>query len=307
MEELTFILILAGISVILLVAMFTYYKHHKNINDEIQGFNNHTDDIDDVLLNSSGRSDFSNSERKLEDSELPDSFTASREDKIDLDFKSEMRAKPTHDKEEKVNNAEEGNERELVDGVYINTKRVIKDNKRLPLTKNKHSPIKRISQQIKVVYDPLPEGIEDLIIFHTILAKGDDFSGEKLYKALDNAGLSYGEMNVFHYPGDEKLNTFALFSVANLVEPGSFNLDEAQSLKTPGVSLFLRLPTSIGNYHAYEKFLRVANMITTELGGALCDETRSSLTQQTIRHKKELIKKLNFELVKAQKLAEINR
>ena len=323
MDELTFILILAGISVVLLVAMFTYYKHHKTINDEIQGFNNHVDDIDDVLLNETGRSNFSHSDHKLKDSELPESFTASRNEKfdIDLDFKSD-KIEHIHDKKDTEEETKadthdlsqnipiettEDSERELVDGVYINSKRVIKTNQTPPLNQNKNAPIKKTSQQIKVVYDPLPEDVEDLIIFHTILAKETLFSGEKLYKVLENAGLSYGEMNVFHYPGDEKPDTFALFSVANIVEPGTFDLDEAQSLKTPGISLFLRLPTSIGNFHAYEKFLRVANVIATELEGELCDETRSKLTQQAIGHKKELIKKLNFELAKAQKLAEMNR
>jgi len=305
MDELTFILILAGIGVILLVAMFTYYKHHKKLDDEIQGFNNHTNDIDDVLLNDTGRSGFANSGHKLDDSELPDSFTASKDEKFDLDLDLELKSgqiEKTHNKE-----IEEECERELVDGVYINSKKVIKTNQRVPTYKRKHTPIKKISQNIKVVYDPLPEGVEDLIIFHTILAKNTLFSGKKLYKALANAGLSYGEMNVFHYPGDEKRDTFALFSVANIVEPGTFDLDKAQSLKSPGISLFLRLPTSIGNFHAYEKLLRVANVIAMELGGELCDESRSKLTRQAIGHKKELIKKLNFELTKAQKLADMNR
>ena len=366
MDKLTFLLIIAGIGVVLLVAMFTYYKHHKKINDEIESFNNHAHDIDDVLLKDHG-------DQTVDDTELPGSFSASRNDNFDIEQVNLSNDSVAHnsalDKED---------ERELVDGVYINTKRVISQNNTNTTpsfktqtdtfaahknqvsavhneqTENTASPTKdstvnqestveakpepeqkitepsaettsretitqtieqpepaavsepkQPQQIIKIMPVSLPEGVEDLIISHSILAKDKYFSGTELYRALESAGLQFGEMNIYHYPGDNNPNTYALFSVANIVEPGTFDPDPAAAEKfsTPGISLFMRLPAKTDNYQAYEKLLEIARRLADELEGELCDETRSQLTRQAISYKKEQIRKLNFEIAKAERLA----
>ncbi len=398
MDELTFLLILAGVGVVLLVAMFTYYKHHKKINNEISGFSQHVNAIDDVLLDE-------NSSNGLIDRDLPSSFTASRNENFYVDdinlgqesFVNKQSQEPQSKepvtasqpvKTANTNNTSANNtstnnldtpsdgKRELVDGVYINTKRVISsriddyqskiykdsDTSSLQQAKpiNSFAPIKkeqeaespltdeglfaevsqsdntqeserppsvvkatqapqeklvskrkkmdvpkttRASQKISVVYDPMPDGVDKLIISHTILSKSKPFSGVQLFQALESAGLVYGEMKIYHYPCDESPESFALFSIANVVEPGTFDPQNPDALKTPGISMFMRLPTRMDNYEAYKKFIHVAQMIAAELDGELCDETRSQLTQQAISYKKEQIRKLNFAMVKAEKLS----
>lgn len=135
------------------------------------------------------------------------------------------------------------------------------------------------------------------------MAKGEHFKGQQLFETLHKAGLIYGEMNIFHYPGDDNADTFALFSLANIVEPGTFDLQDAENFSTPGISLFMRLPSRVDNNEAYDKFVHVAQIIAADLNGELCDETRSQLTQQIITYKKEQIKKLDFDIMKAEKLA----
>ncbi|WP_198264569.1 cell division protein ZipA [sulfur-oxidizing endosymbiont of Gigantopelta aegis] len=352
MDELTFLLILAGIGVVLLVAMFTYYKHHKKISDEIKDFNHHGHEIDDVLLDEQiNKDDFLNDE-------FPDSFSANRKDDFDIDdvhLKNDsFEAPPVKPKQTQVLEKEvvqatiivqtpvtetpiaekAKDERELVDGVYINSKRVIKTGNTAKeyVSKTYIAPEKSAvvnktevtsptassvavstskpettkAQSIKIYYDPVPEGVEELIISHTILARGQHFNGEQLFKALESAGLCYGEMDIYHYPGNEEQDSFALFSVANVVEPGTFNPQEAAALNTPGISMFMRLPTRIPSYEAYEEFIHVAQIIAADLEGELCDETRSQLTQQAISYKKEQIRKLNFDMAKAEKLAANN-
>ncbi len=384
MNELTFLLILAGIGVVLLVAMFTYYKHHKKINDEIKGFNHHAHDMDDVLLN--GRTNSPDSDdRDIFSDDLPGSFSASRQEHFDVDdihLRNDSLTKKTVDSTlsetssvtpsttstssipatspsnpgKRPSTIETSAVKgELVDGVYINTKRVISSSavsSPYPETAQASEPARPLKtfassslaapitetppaadnsaqltqtqtqtaessiadnrldsntalKKIKVVYDPVPEGVKELIISHTILSKGEHFSGSQLFHALASAGLHYGEMDIFHYPGDDSEETFALFSVANVVEPGTFNPQEAEALKTPGISMFMRLPTRMGSYNAYDKFIHVAQAIAAELNAELCDETRSQLTQQAIAYKKEQIRKLNFDMAKAEKLAGI--
>ncbi len=357
MDKLTFLLIIAGIGVVLLVAMFTYYKHHKKINDEIESFNNHAHNIDDVLLKD-------HSDQTVDDTELPGSFSASRNDNFDIEQVNLSNDSIAHNS---ALNKED--ERELVDGVYINTKRVISQNSSHANTtpsfktqtdtfaahknqvsaehneqsENTASPAeatpepeqkitessaeittseniiqtieqpesaavsepKQPQQTIKIMPVSLPEGVDDLIISHSILAKDKYFSGIELYRALEGAGLQFGEMNIYHYPGDNNHNTYALFSVANIVEPGTFDRAPAaaENFSTLGISLFMRLPAKTDNYQAYEKLLEIARKLADELAGELCDETRSQLTRQAISYKKEQIRKLNFEIAKAERLA----
>ena len=320
MDELTFLLFLGGIAIVILVAMFTYYKHHKRIRDEIEDFNHHANAIDDDLLDDSSdinsKSVFVNNESDLMEQQLPDSFSASKDEHINIDQvdimdeRSFINASLHNNKSEKlIDDDEQG--QGLVDGVYLHSKRVIANPnpQRNPLksyskttdTFDSHKKNSAAAQIIKMVYDDLPDNVKELVISHSIVAKGENFSGEKLFKAIETAGLIHGEMDIFHYPGDNKTETFALFSLANLVEPGTFNLSESAQFSTPGISLFMRLPCRIDNNDAYDKFIKVAIIIATELDGELCDETRSRLTQQTVTHKKGLIKKLNFEIMKAEK------
>ncbi len=378
MDELTFLLILAGIGVVLLVAVFTYYKHHKKIHDEIQDFNYHADNIDDVLLQNNHQNGPSFIDDSLSDDDMPGSFSASKEDAFDVDQINLDNKLPESDNFLSDDSSllaegslsaegspsaqytasqgtpagkENSNDRELVDGVFINSKRVISN----PNTQRNPVPSFKITtdtfnnyvnsnnsagpgsvessnsnkqtrpepaelppladketaqiseQKIKIVYDPIPEGVQELIISHTILKKDKYFPGRDLFNALQSAGLSFGEMNIFHYPGDDEAETFALFSVANIVEPGTFNPQDADNFSTPGISMFMRLPGRIGSNEAYDKFIQVAQIIASEINGELCDETRNQLTQQAISYKKEQIRKLIFEMDKAEKLAEINR
>lgn len=384
MDELTFLLILAGIGVVLLVAVFTYYKHHKKIHDEIKEFNYHDNNIDDVLLQNNHQNGPSFIDDSLSDDDMPGSFSASKEDAFDVDQINLDNKPPESDKiladdssllaegspsangslqaegspstqftasKEAAAGKENTSDRELVDGVFINSKRVIsnpntqrdpvpsfkittdtfnnyissnksvgsnsvdsnKSNKQArpepaeppPLVDKETAQISE--QKIKIVYDPIPEGVQELIISHTILSKDKHFPGRDLFNALQSAGLSFGEMNIFHYPGDDEAETFALFSVANIVEPGTFNPDDADNFSTPGISMFMRLPGRISSYDAYNKFIQVAQTIASKINGELCDETRNQLTQQAISYKKEQIRKLKFEMDKAKKLAEINR
>ena len=341
MDELTFILILAGIGVVLLVAMFTYYKHHKKIKDEIENFNHHSGFIDDVLLNENTVSNGLNADDTLSNGELPGSFTASRNDNFDID---QVNITQDNIKDNSSINHKPVDHRQLVDGVYINSKRVVNStanytaHEEIAPTSSKKPVIKTFAHEssdrdadtdnsemvnlsgnennhaqqpdlkkIKVVYDPLPDDVDELIISHTVLSRGDFFTAPQLYTALNKAGLSYGEMNIFHYPGDAKAETYALFSVANVIEPGTFDLQDTESVKTPGISLFMRLPTRMASNKAYDEFIRVAQIIADDLGGELCDETRSQLTQQAIEYKKEQIKKLDFDMAKAKKLADMGR
>lgn len=132
---------------------------------------------------------------------------------------------------------------------------------------------------------------EQLHIVMTVMARsGGRFSGQSLRSALEHADLHHGEMNIFHrheLPGDHHSAT--LFSAANVLAPGDFELTRMDTLTSPGIAMFMRLPGPDSPADAFQQMLDAATMVAEDLDGTLCDETRSSLTPQSINHLRERI------------------
>lgn len=164
-------------------------------------------------------------------------------------------------------------------------------------------PVRRVSaaQSIKIVHMPLPQGMSDMIIAMSIQRNNHLFSGEEIVTACKENQLQYGYMNIFHYPGDKKPETFALFSVANMVEPGTFTLDEMDSFTTPGLSLFMQLPLPINAREAYQVFVKKAQALAKSLHADLYDDQFNLISQQIINHNLEKISAYQHDLKIAQK------
>jgi len=135
----------------------------------------------------------------------------------------------------------------------------------------------------------------ELILVLTVMAReGERFEGPVLREALQAAGLEHGDMSIFHYSGEGDLRTVTpAFSVANAVEPGTFDLDALADLTTPGVTLFMRLPSELDGLVAYELMLGAGRRIAEALGGVLCDGARNPLSAQSITHDRERIAEFN--------------
>lgn len=132
---------------------------------------------------------------------------------------------------------------------------------------------------------------EELHVVMTVMARrGESFSGNALRHALERADLYHGEMNIFHrheQPGDHRTPT--LFSAANVLAPGHFEPAEMETLSSPGIAMFMRLPGPDSPVDAFQQMLEAAKTVAEDLDGTLCDETRSTLTPQSINHLRERI------------------
>lgn len=132
---------------------------------------------------------------------------------------------------------------------------------------------------------------EELHIVMTVMARsGERFSGEALRMALEHANLRHGEMNIFHrYERPEDPGTPTLFSAANVLAPGYFEPSKMDSQSSPGIAMFMRLPGPERPVDAFQQMLEAAKTVAEDLDGTLCDETRSTLTPQSINHLRERI------------------
>lgn len=127
----------------------------------------------------------------------------------------------------------------------------------------------------------------EIFAINVLARNGGRFAGTALLQAFERHGLKYRDKNIFHRldPDTDEVR----FSVANAVEPGYFDLADMESLRTPGVSLFFRLPGTAQPAATFDDMLTVARDIGSALGGDLKDEKLSVLTGQTISHFRERI------------------
>ena len=139
----------------------------------------------------------------------------------------------------------------------------------------------------------------EIVVINVMARDGYTFSGDDLLQVLINAGLKFGEMNIFHKRLGNDSKSLLVFSVANILNPGTFDLNNLDSFSTLGISLFLALPTAINNTDAFEQMLAVAQQVGSTLDGELKDDHRNVMTAQTIEHYRQRISDFELRQLKA--------
>jgi cell division protein ZipA len=135
----------------------------------------------------------------------------------------------------------------------------------------------------------------DKVVTLFVLAPGGvPFPGSFIRDAMREARLEYGDMQIFHRQETYNDGRRTLFSVANIVEPGTFDPDAMETFSTPGLVLFLTLPGPFDAVRAFDAMVEAARSLAASLKGTVCDATRSVLTNQTIGHMREDI--IDFQL-----------
>ena len=140
---------------------------------------------------------------------------------------------------------------------------------------------------------------EEVIVINVMAKQGELFAGSDLLPILLQQNMRLGKMSIFHKHADSSGNGPAIFSMANMVKPGTFDVTQMEEFTTPGVSFFLQLPNAFGNMKSFEQMLKAADAIKDKLNGDLKDEHRSVITRQTIEHCRQRIQ--DFELAQLSK------
>src|SRR5579859_6447773 len=142
---------------------------------------------------------------------------------------------------------------------------------------------------------PVREQGEQLILaLHVMPRESGEFAGPELAAAFEACNLKFGRYKVYHRREGTGTEALSVFSVANMVEPGSFDPATLPDAVFPGLTLFMVLPGPRGGVAAYADMLATARQLAQQLGGEVLDQGRSTLTRQTARHIRERI--IQFEL-----------
>ncbi|GAB3308201.1 cell division protein ZipA [Haliea atlantica] len=146
-----------------------------------------------------------------------------------------------------------------------------------------------------------PRDVEpEVFMLNVVSRRPEGFAGEDILHILLACDLRFGEMSFFHRHEQEAGRGPIQFSVANMLKPGVFDIDNMADFRTQGLTFFLTLPGPQNMMRAFDYMLETAQTVARNLDGDVLDETRSALTRQTLEHHRQRIRELERRLLLAQ-------
>jgi len=147
-------------------------------------------------------------------------------------------------------------------------------------------PVQEINtQQQKTVDNQADQPVhEEVLVIHLMANKGEFCQGQQLLDSSIALGLRYGAMKIFHRHTDEDGSGPILFSMANMLKPGTFDLSTIGELELVGVTLFMTPSELEKPALIFDLMMDTAEKLAAELKLNIMDESRSSMTKQTTDH-----------------------
>ncbi|MFP8965911.1 cell division protein ZipA [Pokkaliibacter sp. CJK22405] len=153
-------------------------------------------------------------------------------------------------------------------------------------------PLADLKKQARVKADARAFSVpaDEHVIISVTANSQDGFDGTQLLQVLMACGLRYGEREIFHRHEHAINKGKVQFSMANMLNPGNFDLDNIEKLQTPGVTFFMGMPGADDLMLAFECMLSTAQCLAKNLNGELKDEHHSVMRPQTIEHCRQRIR-----------------
>ncbi len=147
--------------------------------------------------------------------------------------------------------------------------------------------------EAEVEDEAVKEPEQQVLIMNVQAANNTEFDGEELINCLEQHGMIFGEMEIFHRHADLAGTGKVLFSAANMFNPGSFPLATIHQFTTPGITLFMTLPCYGEAEQNFKLMLQTAQQVADQLGGLVTDDKRNMMTPQRLDGYRDKIKQFH--------------
>jgi cell division protein ZipA len=126
----------------------------------------------------------------------------------------------------------------------------------------------------------------DRVVTVRFMPKEKPLPADKTVLAMRAAGLRHGQYGIFHMHVNETSRDVH-FSVANLTEPGSFDLTNLAGSTIAGMNFFIVLPGRGDPVERFDRMVDTARELARSLDAELRDERGSSGSMQRERYVRE--------------------
>ena len=130
----------------------------------------------------------------------------------------------------------------------------------------------------------------EVLILNVRVPEGKVIHGAALLPSLLTLGFKFGEHNMFHRHAASNGKGPRLFTLANMFNPGTFDIDNMENFNTRGLSLFMTLPMETDAHQVFNMMHNAARKLADEFGAQVLDGRRSVLTKQSLQQYVEKIR-----------------
>ncbi|WP_150539257.1 cell division protein ZipA [Actinobacillus vicugnae] len=120
-----------------------------------------------------------------------------------------------------------------------------------------------------------PVAENNIITLYVVAPENQQFRGDYVVQSLEALGFQYGEYQIFHrhqHMGNSA--SPVIFSVANMMQPGVFDLTKIEQFSTVGLVLFMHLPSEGNDQVNLKLLLKTTENLAQSLGGFVLNEQR---------------------------------
>lgn len=110
-----------------------------------------------------------------------------------------------------------------------------------------------------------------MVTLYVVAPEGMQFRGDTIQQSLDALGFQFGEYNIFHRHIDNASSP-VLFSVANMLQPGVFDLNKMDQFTTVGLVFFMHLPSAGNDLVNVRLMIKTVESFAQSLGGFVLND-----------------------------------
>ena len=127
----------------------------------------------------------------------------------------------------------------------------------------------------------------DIVVLYILAKPNKQLAGSQVNSSAQAMGLSFGEMNIFHYRKGGR----NVFSLANMLEPGSFDANTIHDIKTTGLTVFMQIQGD-DPLDDLTEMLQRSYQLAGLLDARLCNHRREPLTEQDAENYRTQVRRL---------------
>lgn len=125
------------------------------------------------------------------------------------------------------------------------------------------------------VAEPAPQAVEQavpqMVTLYVVAPEGQQFRGDVVQHNLEAVGFQFGEYNIFHRHLDNPTSP-VLFSVANMMQPGVFDINNMDQFATVGLVFFMHLPSAGNDLVNVRLMIKTVESFAQSVGGFVLND-----------------------------------